>query len=197
MQTVEAKQSGGRKARRLKVGTVVEPMELLGIQSEPIQIPDPDRIVHLQFRRFAGCPICKLHLRSIAVRHEELVAAGIREIAVFHSASEAMHKHDGALPFAVIGDPERRLYMAFGVERSARSVLDPRAWGAIIHGLSVFGPGPPDRGESGLGLPADFLIAPDGRVIACRYGVHADDHWSVDELLRLAASGASRSSSHS
>lgn len=196
MQAVATKQSGGRKARRLKVGTVVEPMELLGIHSEPIQVPDSDRMVHLQFRRFAGCPICKLHLRSIAVRHEELVVAGIREIAVFHSGAEAMRKHDGALPFAVIGDPERRLYRAFGVERSVRSILDPRAWGAIIHGLSVFGPGPPDRGESGLGLPADFLIAPDGRVIACKYGVHADDHWSVDELLRLAAAKASLSSSH-
>jgi hypothetical protein len=28
-------------------------------------------------RRFAGCPICNLHLREIARRHDELVAAGI------------------------------------------------------------------------------------------------------------------------
>ena len=32
---------------------------------------------------------------------------------------------------------------------------------------------------------ADFLIAADGQVLACKYGVHADDQWSVDELLRL------------
>ena len=37
-----------------------------------------------------------------------------------------------------------------------------------------------------LGLPGDFLIAPDGRVLACKYGEHADDQWSVDEVLRLA-----------
>jgi hypothetical protein len=36
-----------------------------------------------------------------------------------------------------------------------------------------------------LGLPGDFLIAPDGRVLACKYGEHADDQWSVDELLSL------------
>lgn len=197
MQTGDSQQNGARKARRLKVGTVVEPRELLDIHGGPIQIPDPDRMVHLQFRRFAGCPICKLHLRSIAARHEELVVAGIREVAVFHSSTEALRKHDGALPLSVIGDPERHLYMAFGVERSARSLLDPRAWGAIVHGLAVFGPGPPDRGESGLGLPAEFLIAPGGRVIACKYGIHADDHWSVDELLRLVSSEASRSSTPS
>ena len=39
-----------------------------------------------------------------------------------------------------------------------------------------------------LGLPGDFLIGSDGRVIACKYGEHADDQWSVDELLALAVS---------
>jgi hypothetical protein len=29
-------------------------------------------------------------------------------------------------------------------------------------------------------------VAPDGRVLACKYGAHADDHWSVDEILTLA-----------
>jgi hypothetical protein len=41
-------------------------------------------------------------------------------------------------------------------------------------------------GEKHLGLPADFLIAPDGRVLATSYGKHANDQWSVDELLDLA-----------
>jgi hypothetical protein len=35
-------------------------------------------------------------------------------------------------------------------------------------------------------MPADFLIAPDGGVVARKYGEHADDQWSVDEILRLA-----------
>ncbi len=44
------------------------------------------------------------------------------------------------------------------------------------------------RPEGGrLGLPADFLIAADGRILAARYGEHAGDQWSVDELLDLAA----------
>lgn len=39
-----------------------------------------------------------------------------------------------------------------------------------------------------LGLPADFLIGPDGRILAAKYGEHAYDQWPVDELLRLASS---------
>jgi hypothetical protein len=41
-------------------------------------------------------------------------------------------------------------------------------------------------GEKHLGLPADFLIGSDGRVLAAKFGRHADDQWSVDELLDLA-----------
>jgi hypothetical protein len=37
-----------------------------------------------------------------------------------------------------------------------------------------------------LGLPADFLIAPSGRINAVKYGTDAYDQWSVDELLTLA-----------
>jgi hypothetical protein len=37
-----------------------------------------------------------------------------------------------------------------------------------------------------LGLPADFLIDSDGRVLACERGTHANDQWSVDEVLAHA-----------
>jgi hypothetical protein len=30
------------------------------------------------------------------------------------------------------------------------------------------------------------LLDPAGRVLACKYGTHAYDQWSVDELLDLA-----------
>lgn len=159
------------------------PVKALPVLDGPsIALPDRHRIVHLQFRRFAGCPVCKLHLRSFAQRHAELDAAGVLEAAVFHSAAEKLRQHQAALPFALIADPGMTLYRAFGVERSLRSVLDPRAWSAIARGLAAFGAGR-QRGEPALGLPADFLIGRCGRVLACKYGAHADDQWSVDELL--------------
>lgn len=173
-------------SERIPVGARLPSYELVSVHGQRVQMPDPRRIVHLQFRRFAGCPICKLHLRSIAQRHDELVEAGILEVAVFHSSIETMRRHDHALPFHVLADPDRRLYREFGIEESPRSVLDPRAWMAILRGLASFGPGR-DAGESALGLPADFLIGQGGDVLACKYGVHADDHWSVDEIIEHAA----------
>ena len=41
-----------------------------------------------------------------------------------------------------------------------------------------------------FGLPGDFLIAPSGRIKAVKYGTHAYDQWSVDELIRLANGAA-------
>ena len=173
----------------LDVGAAVQPHQLHAIDGTAVSVPDPDRLVHLQFRRFAGCPICHLHLRSIVARHDQITAAGIKEVVVFHSSADALREYQADLPFVVIADPERNLYREFGVESSVKSVAHPRAWLAAARGVAqqrsvTAGLG---RGEDHFGKPADFLIASDGRVLASKYGAHADDQWSVTEILALGA----------
>lgn len=172
---------------------------LTDMRGEVVQIPDPNgRLTHLQFRRFAGCPICNLHLRSITGRLEEIEAAGVREVVVFHSTDAELLTYQDDLPLTVVGDPERRLYRRFGVESGSRA-LGGRAWRALPRGVALMArrgvahrrpamPFAPTGGK--LGLPADVLVASDGRIVAARYGEHADDQWSVDELLALAAGDA-------
>ncbi|MEU3273517.1 peroxiredoxin-like family protein [Saccharomonospora sp. NPDC006951] len=148
--------------------------------------------MHLQFRRFAGCPICNIHLRSIHRRYEEIEAHGIGEVVVFHSPAEELAPYVAELPFPVIADPGKELYREFGVEAAPRALLDPRVWPSIVTGIARASvralrrkePVPSLKQQGGrLGLPADFLIAPGGEVIAAKYGAHADDQWQVDELL--------------
>jgi peroxiredoxin len=182
-------------ARRLDPGATVAPHELVAISGETVSVPDPGQLVHLELRRFAGCPICNLHLRSVVLRNDELAAAGIKEVVVFHSTDEELRKYQAELPFAVIADPDKKLYAEFGVEKSPRAVLNPRAWPAVFRGLGrhvgAVGKGQehltPLKPKNGsFGLPGDFLIASDGRVIASKYGEHAYDQWTVDEVLELA-----------
>ena len=112
---------------QLSTGDTIAPRVLTTIRSEAVPIPDSRLLVHLQFRRYAGCPICNVHLRSMARRHDDIRTAGIHQVAVFHSPA----KHaaaPGVLPFAVVADPERLLYAEFGVEASHRAVTHPRAW---------------------------------------------------------------------
>lgn len=176
----------------LRPGDHIASLELDTIDGQVVNVPHARALTHLQFRRFAGCPMCNLHIHSFTQRHAELVQAGIQEVAVFHSSAADLLAQHAQAPFALIADPEKSLYRQFGVEAGWRSVLDPRSWRAAVQGLRQHGLGLPGQGESILGLPADFLIAPDGRVLAAKYGSHADDQWPLDELLALARSQAGR-----
>jgi peroxiredoxin len=189
--------SGGQRSAgsKLRVGSTSPQRELATISEERISIPDRARLVHLQFRRFAGCPVCNLHLQSFVRRYSELANTGIREVVVFHSSRVALLEHAANLPFAVVADPTKELYAEFGVESSVWALLDPRAWFPIIRGVARSAAyiaarqgRPPSLTPAGgrFGLPADFLIATDGRILAVKYGSHAYDQWSVDELLALA-----------
>lgn len=172
---------------RIQVGDILTQRDLTSITGQPVRLPDPDQLTHLQFRRYATCPICNLHLRSITQRHEEIRAAGIREVVVFHSPTAELLGYQAELPFAVIADPDKRLYREFGVESSPRALLNPRVWlpaiRAALRSRRLL-PGDPDGGI--LGLPADFLISPNNQILARKYGTHAYDQWSVEELLGLA-----------
>ncbi|GAA2437890.1 peroxiredoxin-like family protein [Streptomyces lavendulocolor] len=188
--------------RQLTPGSVVGSRTLAPVCGPPVTVPADDRLVHLQFRRFAGCPVCNLHLRSVVRRHDEIEAAGVREVVVFHSPAGQLREYAAELPFAVVADPGKRLYAEFGVGSARRALLDPRVWPHVLRALLrstvmlVRGrEGLPSRRqpEGRLGLPADFLLAPDGTVLAVKYGEHAYDQWSVDELLELAARTPRRS----
>ncbi len=184
-------------ARSVRPGSTVTGRSMTTVLGDAVAVPDPGRLVHLQFRRFAGCPVCHLHLRSVVRRHAEIEAAGVREVVVFHSPAEELRRHTADLPFAVVADPGKKLYAEFGVESAPRALLSPRAWGPVVRAVLSGGrevlrgrerlPATSQPGGR-LGLPADFLIAPDGRVLAAKYGEHVYDQWPVDELLHLASS---------
>ena len=120
---------------QVRVGDRFPDLQLTSITDEIIGIPDPTgALTHLQFRRFAGCPICNLHLRSISSRLDEITAAGLREVVVFHSTTAELRKYQDDMPFPVVGDPDKQLYRRFGVEASAKAILKPGAWRALPAG---------------------------------------------------------------
>ena len=145
------------------------------IHGANVSVPDQNQFILLQFRRFAGCPICNLHLQSFVRRHNEIRDAGVREVVIFHSGDDELLPFQGSFPFDIIGDPEPSLYRQYGVETSIFAIVNPAAWPAMIKGnLAKSKPSMKRIPKGGpLGLPADFLIAPDGNVLACQYGVPA------------------------
>jgi peroxiredoxin len=169
-------------------GTILDAFTLTTLRGAPVTVPDPrGRLVHLQFRRFAGCPVCNLHLHEVASRIDEIERAGVVEVALFYSSADKMRPYQHELPFHVAVDPDKTLYARFGVTASLGSILHPGAWSAMSRGMLKTGPAAMFQGGGGhLGLPGDFLIDPSGRIVAAKYGQYADDQWSVDELLAHA-----------
>lgn len=85
-------------------------LQLTGVRGQTIAVPNPDgRYVHLQFRRFAGCPVCNLHIRSFARRADELRSAGVRTVVVFHSCRDTLAPYQNESPFDFIADPTKAL----------------------------------------------------------------------------------------
>ena len=82
----------------LKTGDKVSPRTLTTIEGRAVALPAAEGLVHLQFRRFAGCPICNLHMHEIASRHGEISEAGVTEVVVFHSDADRLRRYVTELP---------------------------------------------------------------------------------------------------
>jgi peroxiredoxin len=169
---------------KFKPGDMLPTTVMEAVTGEAINLPDAKRLVHLQFRRFVDCPICNTHIAEFRRRARETEAAGIKEVIVFHSSPKSIRSYQKDVPFLMVGDPKKAIYKDFGVETSL-GFMSLKALGAGMRGMA--------HGHFGLrlaggplGLPADFLIAPSGRINAVKYGTDAYDQWSVDELLTLA-----------
>jgi hypothetical protein len=133
--------------------------------------------------------MCNTHIAELRGRAREIEAAGIKEVIVFHSSAKSIRSYQRDVPFVMVGDPKKARYKEFGVETSLGFLASSKALGAWIRGIA--------HGHFGLrssggpfGLPADFLIAPTGQIKAAKYGTHAYDQWSVDELIALAKGAA-------
>lgn len=171
---------------KIKTGDFIVSQKLQTISESKVDVPAALQVTHIQFRRFASCPICNLHIHTFIERHLDLVANGIQEIVVFHSTQDEMLKYGSDVPFAMIADPAKALYKAFGIESSVMSIINPAAWASGVTGVLKFKQLPYEKGQGLFGLPADFLIAKTGEVVAVKYGAHADDHWEVDEVITQA-----------
>ncbi len=176
---------------KLAPGDCAPALTLHTIHNQALNIPSPHaRYTHLQFRRFAGCPVCNFHLLTMGKRHAEIAAAGVHQIVFFHSSQQEMLKYQAQLPFDCVADIRKQYFRAFGVETSRWALFNPRIlWSGfrwILASRRFY-----NKAENGiLGLPADFLLDAQGRVLACKYGQNADDQWDAAELLSQIANFA-------
>ncbi len=78
---------------KVRPGDAIRIRELVTIEGDAVAVPDPYRLTHLQFRRFAGCPICSVHLQSVVARHGE-ITRDTRWCCFTHAARIAVLRGD-------------------------------------------------------------------------------------------------------
>src|SRR5271170_4843065 len=121
------------RTSRVKVGEWFPGIHTKTIHGRSLSVPNAAApFLHLQFLRFAGSSVCNLHLRSFVRRDLEIRSVGITEVVIFHSSKEELLRYQGYFPFAVVADPEKRLYEQFAVGSSVWALLHPRAWATIL-----------------------------------------------------------------
>ena len=170
---------------RVVPGQVLAPFTVSSLSHGEVPVPGP-KLTHLQFHRFAGCPICNLHVHRFVARASEVSAAGVQVVVFFYSTEAEMRPFQGDLPFPAVADPQRVWFERFGVGKSLLASLHPAASWAAMKGLMAVKSNPM-AGSGGMsGLPADFLIDTSGKVLAAQYGRHPAELWSVDDVLALA-----------
>lgn len=72
--------------------------------------------------------------------------------------------------FIIVSDIKKELYNHFGVQSSWKSLINKSVVNQAIKGLSIKPFINPEKLESELLLPADFLIDEQGMIIALHYG---------------------------
>lgn len=140
------------------------------------------------FFRDAACPFCNVRIYELTRRYDELAAKGLNIVAIFASPEEAVCGFimQRPRPFAIVADPEKTSYGAYGIGSSLAGKLK-----AILTRVPTLLQGLRMVGLAGLNtnnvMPADFLITPEGVVSYTYYGEDAGDRLSFDVIEQFLA----------
>ncbi|MCW5648174.1 MAG: AhpC/TSA family protein [Ramlibacter sp.] len=153
-----------------------QPVSLVALRGAPVL---------LSFYRYASCPVCNFRMRAIIQHYPEWSGQGLHVVSVFQSPVESIRQYVGRqdAPFPIVADPDLTHYRRFGVEARWRGLF---SLGVAITALKAFRSGfLPGRVDGPFErTPADFLIAPDGRIALAHYGANIDDHIPIATITQ-------------
>ncbi|KAJ3097314.1 hypothetical protein HDU97_004963 [Phlyctochytrium planicorne] len=176
----------------IAVGDIFPIQTLTSIHDQPIAFRGKEKgLIHLQLRRFAGCPICNTHLRSISKGFDRLTAAGVTEVIVFHSDKDVIQEIHETVEwtkgFTFVADPQRDIYKKLGADFSGWRYLLRLRPSTLAAGIGGIGGLFRSRWGAEAGVtqrPMDVLVdGKDGRVVDLKYGIDPNDQWSLAEVL--------------
>lgn len=166
--------------KHLRAKDPIIPFEVTDIYGHKISTEDlMGKKWMLSFYRYAECIFCNVRTHQLMRKYDEYTAKGLTIISVWQSPEADLleYQKKREVPYAVISDPERKLYDEYGIQQ--------HSWVAYYRGLLHFKqkrmakklgyPAKPGFGSKTL-VPADFLVNEQGVIHHAFYGVHIAHH---------------------
>jgi peroxiredoxin len=129
-----------------------------------------------------------VHLGEVQQEYDEFRRLGAEVLIVSQARPELLTAflREGPLPFAIVADPGRAAYRAFGLERTSwAELLRP---GVIFRYLRLsfrgWRPRKPYAGEDVLQLGGDFVLDREGRLAYAYRSAEPTDRPSIEVLLQ-------------
>lgn len=170
----------------LQVGDAAPEFEAADFKGERVSLAAlRGQTVLLEFLRYVGCPVCSLRLQELNDLDARLVAKGVKLAVVIQSDPALIARYAAKRPirYALIADPEERLYRLYRVPRgSVGGIVNPAVVKAAARATFKGHAHGKFEGNE-LQTPADFVVGPDGRLLYARYGRHVADNPPFEELL--------------
>ncbi len=178
---------------KLRGGDRAPAVVLEALDGSRLDCSRPGGAVVVSFTRYAGCPVCQLHVGRVAAAMGEFRARSCGVWMVFQSAPGRLQAAmaEWQPGFAAVADPAARLYDAFGAATSVAGYLHPRSVAAAVR--ATFAGRRHGRFEGReMQMPADFVLDPAGRIVLAHYGRHVGDDAPAAALLAAVDSAIAR-----
>jgi peroxiredoxin len=151
----------------------------------------PGGPVVVSFTRYAGCPVCQLHVGRVAAAMPEFRARSCGVWMVFQSTPERLQEAMALWQpgFAAVADPAARWYDAFGVAPSLAGYVHPRSLLALARATLAGKRHGQFEGRE-TQMPADFVLDRAGRIAFAHYGRDVGDDAVAALLAAVDAASA-------
>jgi peroxiredoxin Q/BCP len=178
---------------RLRVGDRAPAVVLEALGGARLECSRPDWPVVLSFARYAGCPVCQVHVGRIAAAMPQFRARSCGVWMVFQSTPEKLGAAmaEWQPGFAAVADPSARLYGSFGVVTSVAGYLHPRSLTALMRAIVAGKRHGRFEGRE-TQMPADFVLDASGGIRLAYYGRDVGDDAPVAALLAAVDSATAR-----
>ena len=150
-----------------------------------------DQYVLLSFFRNSACALCNLRVHQLIERYPQYQAQGLAVIAVFESSQESIRQYVGKqdAPFPIIPDPDGTLYNLYGVEVSEAKVQatlrHDQTQTIIAQAYEAGFELTEEPGSNFHRIPADFLLAPDGKIHTAFYAERVGEHLTFELIEKV------------